>query len=203
MPDAIRPFAPHLSFLPFSLPDLVEDVREAWFPQLAGPIPVFFVEWKPLACAVTSRQGGGYPAVYVHQVLNHPQTPYEVLAQIAKHELLHFVVRPRYVPGHHFAHPPEFWAELERIAPETDAKWAWVHANLASVIDHTEDGVHVRRTWRRLEMTTRTPWYDSDLHLQARHEWQVRRRGRRAMPRPRPPVQLKLPWLGASKAAAA
>ncbi len=175
MPE-LQPFAPHLSFLSLDLEELVEDVRRECFPWLPGPVPVFFVEWSPLACVHVDSSEGGYPAVYFHQVLNHPATPYEVLRGIAKHELLHFVVRPVFTPDPHWpgirardsveAHPPLFWSEEARIAPEMATVWSWIRANLHRCLDRDEwNGIRVTRSWRTIELGPRTPWVDSALQF--------------------------------------
>lgn len=161
----IRPFAPHLSFLPYSLPALAEGVRRDYFPQLAGPIPVFLVTWEPLACVVTSTAGGGYPAVYVHPLLNHPATPVEVMRFVFKHELLHFVCGARVIGGERESHPPEFWAEEARIGPERDAVWDWIWANFHQSIRHERQGVAVVRGWTRQELGPRLPWAPGDLQF--------------------------------------
>jgi hypothetical protein len=206
MAESIRPFAPHLSFLPFALDDLVEEVRLRWFDNIREPLPVFFVDWDPLACTVTKQEGGAYRAVYVHQVLNHPGTPIEVLQGIAKHELLHRRIPGRFVAdpderydwihrqrGRFTYHPPEFWAEEQFIAPEMGAVWEWLWANLGACMYRAEpEGIHLTGAWRHLELSHRTPWHEEELHLRGVYEWERRKRRRRRTPRPPKPVQGRL-----------
>jgi hypothetical protein len=152
-----------------SLPirDVVQEVQARWFPQLVAPVPVFFAEHGPLACAMTFDRELAFPAVYYHQVLNHPQTPPEVLRFIAKHELLHFVVPPKQRGRYLDAHPPEFWDREDEIAPEARLAWAWIWANLHTCLKSRSRlrSPKVTRAWHALEFAPRLPWEATELQM--------------------------------------
>jgi hypothetical protein len=158
----LRPAAPALSYLPFSLEDMIESVRSRYFPNVPGPIPALFSTHKALACCWTSP---GYPLVHIHHVLNHPQTPREVIEFICKHELLHFVIPPRIVGKTLKSHPPEFWVEEQRIAPESRLVWAWLHYNIGACLKARPqlEQLDVTSEWRKLELSPRSAWTPADL----------------------------------------
>lgn len=159
-----HPFQPALSRTSVDVPTLVEEVRARYFPGLPGPVPAFFVSGRPLACAlIASADELAFPAVYLHQVLNHPDTPIEVLRFIVKHELLHLAMPPLRRGRRVEAHPRTFWEAEQRIAPEAPIAWRWVAANLAPCIAAGRPGAGVRitRRWTRLEFAPRGPWTET------------------------------------------
>lgn len=160
-------YQPAFERTPYRLGELVEEVRATCFPQIPRPVPVFFTVHEPLACAVLESDELAFPAVYFHQVLNHPETPIEVARFIAKHELLHLVVpaqkRGRFVD----AHPPEFWDAEERVAPEGPMAWGWLWANLHGCLhsQRRNQRLVVRPAWKALEFGPRLPWHAAELQL--------------------------------------
>ena len=163
------------------------------------------IEWAPLACMHQDGNEGGYPAVYFHQVLNHPATPLEVLRAIAKHELLHFAVPPTYGPDPRWprlvvkeSHPPEFWVEERRIAPEMPAVWGWLRANLHRCLaTDSWNRLAVTRDWRAIELGPRSPWIDSELQFYVVQGDDRPGKGRRRRRRIKTPRQGRLlPYAG-------
>ena len=75
----------------------------------------------PLAC-ICHHQGRA--TIYIHQVLNHTDTPVEVFHRIHKHELLHLVIR-RDVEGmtRMIRRNP---AGRAGNLPERSLAWAWL-----------------------------------------------------------------------------
>ncbi|MDE3097303.1 MAG: hypothetical protein KGK07_15045 [Chloroflexota bacterium] len=134
-----------------------------------------FTTWKCLACAFTSP---AEPVVNIHHVLNHPDTPLEVIEFICKHELLHFLIPPRAVGKKVRSHPPEFWLEEERIAPEGRLAWAWLWLNLGSCLKTRPklERVEVTAGWRKLELSPRSEWSQDYLqrHVAAQGDWSLR-----------------------------
>ncbi|MCC7363393.1 MAG: hypothetical protein IT303_03395 [Dehalococcoidia bacterium] len=155
-----HPFQPALWRTSIDVPALVEEVRSLYFPRVPGPVPVFFAAHRPLACAVTASEELVFPAVYIHQVLNHPETPVEVLRFIAKHELLHLAIPPKRSGRRVQTHPREFWDAEARIAPESRLAWQWITENLGPCLARSSRAreVHITRTWTALEFAPRAPW---------------------------------------------
>ncbi len=183
------PFQPAFERTIVPIADVVEEVRARWFPEIPGPVPAFFATHEPLACAVTAHHELAYPAVYYHQVLNHPETPVEVLRFIAKHELIHFVVPPRQRGRFLDPHPPEFWDREAAIAPEARLAWAWIWANLHSCLKARARlrSPKVTKAWHSLEFAPRLPWAATELQLYLQSDGD--RSPRRW--RPRKPVPLR------------
>lgn len=70
------------------LTDIMEEMRAAFFPELQGhQVEVRIAAEGPLAYIAQDFMGPDRHLVVFHPVLNHPQTPIEVLRFIAKHEL--------------------------------------------------------------------------------------------------------------------
>lgn len=144
-----------LCFLPFSPVELLGEVRSAHFPELGGRIGIHFVERGPLACVCHDDDQAD---LYVHQVLNHDQTPREVVSLICKHLLLHLRVPPREVDGVMVQHPPEFWEAERAISPERTRAWAWVWTNLDACLKRRpkQERIDVLPTWKKVWNQART-----------------------------------------------
>ena len=145
-------FRPIPSEVGFDLDAMVEQVRAAFFPEIDDRYEVRIGRSRgsPLACIWYNLMGLGQHVIYFHPVLNHPGTPREVLAFIAKHELTHAVV-----PGDH---PPEFWRREFAVGPERFAAWRWIHENLGRCLRHDNGRLSVRRQWMTLQPAVRTPY---------------------------------------------
>jgi hypothetical protein len=151
-------FQPVPSVLGYPVSSLLEEVRATWFPEIEDTIEARFAAAGPLAYVDPGFMGRGRHLVVFHPVLNHPQTPVEVMRFVCKHELTHIVCPPRMVGGRYNAHPPEFWDHEATVGPEHDAVWHWVYRNLNSCTRHTPLGFRVGRRWRLLEAKPRTPY---------------------------------------------
>ncbi len=145
-------FRPVPSEVGFDLDAMVEEIRAAFFPEISDRYEVRIGRSRgsPLACIWYNLMGHGQHVIYFHPVLNHPATPREVLAFIAKHELTHAVI-----PGDH---PPEFWQHEFTVGPERWAAWRWIYDNLGSCLRRDNGRLSVRRQWRRLQPARRTPY---------------------------------------------
>src|SRR5262249_6118165 len=82
---------PCLHFLPFSPTEVLAEVRSAHFDDLIARVGIHFVERGPLACICYDDEVAD---IYVHQILNHDQTPRDVTLLICKPELLHQRIPP-------------------------------------------------------------------------------------------------------------
>jgi hypothetical protein len=115
----------------------------------------------PLAYIARAFMGRDRHLVVFHPVLNHRQTPVEVLRFLAKHELTHIVRPPRLIDGYGETHPPEFWEHEAEIGPERYAAWAWIYKNLGRCLRRGDQGIRVTGKWRAIRETARTPYMPS------------------------------------------
>ncbi len=122
---------PHLWFTPFSVPEILERVRAEHFPEAPPDVGLFSVNRGPLACI---EVGESSPTIYVHQVLNHAETPEEVFTLICKHELLHLRIEPALEGKRLNQHPSAFWEAEKTIAPERRLAWCWIWENLGDCL---------------------------------------------------------------------
>ncbi len=106
---------PNLSFLSFSVTEMLADIRFRLFSDVTQNVQVAFVAYGPLACIAHDESRA---TIYEHQLLNHHETPHEVLTTIIKHELLHLRISPAMVGEKEVQHSDEFWEAEVVIAPE-------------------------------------------------------------------------------------
>lgn len=152
-------FQPVASALPFSLTDLMEQVRAVHFPDIEREIEVRIVAAGQLAFIHHDFMGRQSNLVVFHPVLNHPQTPVEVLRFMAKHELTHIACRGSPTPdGGWEPHDAEFWEYEAEVGPEREAAWAWIFKNLGRCLRRERMGLRVSRRWHELRERPRTPY---------------------------------------------
>ena len=138
--------APCLWFTRLPLQELVEAIRAHHFPWLAGPVRVQFTEQELLVEA----DFGPPPLLSWHTVLNHAQTPVEVLGALAKRALWPIAAEAR---GPRRAMPLPFAA----LCPEEGFADAWIDIHLGDCIHrrNLEEEPEVRRGWQRQWMEPR------------------------------------------------
>lgn len=139
---------PHLWFTSFSVPDVLDQVRKEHFPEISAEIPIYAINRGPLVCIAVDDSSS---TIYVHQLLNHSDTPREVFSLICKHELLHLRITPRFDGKRTIQHPPEFWKAEEAMAPERRIAWAWIWGNLGVClkIRPVLERIDVRSNWKK------------------------------------------------------
>jgi len=140
---------PEFNLLDFDLGGLLAEVRSD-FPMLGRyRIEIWLRAQPTLACIAPD---GKSACIWLHAVLNHPETPRSVIEFIICHELIHLLLPPRNVDGKRTTHPPEFWqVEGERI-PNRAAAWRWILVVLGSClrIDRQKECTFVSRKWKSL-----------------------------------------------------
>lgn len=149
LPPSRRPGPPELPVFGDQLDRSLARAR-ARLPAVApGEVQVWIRRQPTLACVFRQSRP---VAIHLHSVLNHHQTPPEVLEFILLHELIHLAVPLREVDGKLTSHPPEFWELERRIAPERPAAWYWIWGTLWEVIkeDKEAEAIMVKRTWKGL-----------------------------------------------------
>jgi hypothetical protein len=154
-------FQPVPSLVGYPLSEIVEETRAVHFPDIEDYIEVRFAAEAPLAYIARGFMGRERHLVVFHPVLNHPNTPSEVLRFLAKHELTHIVRPPRLIDGYGETHPPEFWEHEAEIGPERYAVWAWIYKNLGRCLRRGDQGIRVTGEWRAIRETSRTPYMPS------------------------------------------
>jgi hypothetical protein len=144
-----REKAPELSFFSFDPVCLLKRIRTD-FPKIESKRLYVYVQSQPaLACV---RSDDKSAVVQVHSVLNHPDTPKEVMAFIFRHELLHLEIPAREVDGKRTSHPPEFWSAERALCPERTIAWNWLYLVLFPCLkfDPKHESAYVKSNWKRL-----------------------------------------------------
>lgn len=139
----------NLEFVPFSVPTLLGDIKSRLFPDVTHSVKAYFVTCGPLACVVHDDSRA---TIYTHQLLNHVNTPKDVMAWIVKHELLHLRIPPRTIDEKKVNHPPEFWDAERSIAPERRRARRWIWLNFTSCLKNRPrlGRIDVLPSWKRV-----------------------------------------------------
>lgn len=116
---------PCLPYTAFDLRDVMQEVRESTFPEIGLQVDCFCVNYGHLV-RICPDEEARTATVYVHQILNHPDTPIEVAAMICNYELLHLEIPSREVDAKMTDHPPEFREKEKAICPERQIVWSWI-----------------------------------------------------------------------------
>lgn len=122
---------PNLCFVPFSIIDTLAEIKATLFSELSHQVSIQFVSLGSLACVY---RDGNKAQIYIHQLLNHHETPFEVISFICKHELLHLRIPSGIKDGKRVHHTPEFWIAEKAICPERNKAWAWIWINLVACL---------------------------------------------------------------------
>ena len=140
---------PSLSLTAFSAAETLADVRTRLFPELSQQVDLYFVTRGPLACVYYEDS---FATIYVHQLLNHGETPLDVMRLICKHELLHLRIPPAVKHGKEVYHPPEFWEAERAMCPERRPAWAWIWMNLAACLKRRprKECIDVLLNWKQV-----------------------------------------------------
>ena len=140
---------PCLWFTPFPVVELLRDTRRKFFGNVHHEVEVYAVNRGPLACICYNDESA---TIYVHQVLNHSNTPRIVFDLVCKHELLHIRIPPREVEGKERMHPPEFWEAEKELCPGRKLAWAWIWRNLWDCLRRRLklERVDVLKRWKKI-----------------------------------------------------
>lgn len=145
---------PALCFLAFDADGLLQELLSSQFDKVVIPVRASFVSEGPLACIT---HGDEKATIYIHQVLNHPETPLFVIRYILQHELLHLLIPSK----DDDPHPTAFCEAEDATCPDMAAAWNWIRIHLGQFIqeDRQKRRVTVRGNWPRI-------WhYDSATHV--------------------------------------
>lgn len=141
---------PCLPYTVFDLRNVMQEVRESTFPEISLQVDCFYVSYGHLV-SMCPDDNTRTADVYLHQILNHPDTPIEVATMICKHELLHLEIPAREVDGKITQHPPEFWEKEKAISPECDMVWSWMWWNFGHYLHRMprRECIKVLPGWRK------------------------------------------------------
>jgi hypothetical protein len=137
---------PQLPMFNFSLPCLLNEVRGEFLELLSKRVTVWLRIQPTLA---TVQLDDDEIVINLHAVLNHAQTPEQVIGFILRHEMLHMIIPPREVDGIVVSHPPEFWA-VERDFPDRVPVWNWLTVSLGSCMrsNKKQQCTFITREWK-------------------------------------------------------
>jgi hypothetical protein len=138
---------PELPIFDFSLPVLLREVKGD-FPDLLSKRITIWLRIQPTLATV--HRDGDEVVIDLHAVLNHAQTPEQVIGFILRHELLHMIIPNREVNGNVTSHPPEFW-DVERTFPDRVPAINWLFVTLGSCIrvNKKQECIFVTGEWKR------------------------------------------------------
>jgi len=138
---------PNLPLTAFHPGEMVAEIRSAHFADEPRTVDVALIDRGSLACVVYDDHAAH---IYIHQVLNHPDTPPEVFRLVFCHELLHLRIGPAEVDGRLVQHTPEFWQAERQLCPERSDAWCWVWCNLGDCLRQRPklERIDVLRNWR-------------------------------------------------------
>jgi hypothetical protein len=139
---------PCLTFLPFSASQLLATIHAELFPDVDCEVRLFFVTSGPLSCIARDDD---FAAICIHQLLNHSDTPREVMSHIFKHELLHLRIPSMTKNGKVVQHTPEFWEAEQSLCPECQDVWTWVWFNHSLCLRRRKrlERIDVRVNWKK------------------------------------------------------
>jgi hypothetical protein len=138
---------PQLPMFNFSLPSLLNKVRGE-FPELLSKRVMVWLCIQPTLATVELNDNE--IVISIHAVLNHAQTPEQVIGFILRHELLHMIIPPREVNGVVVSHPPEFWT-VERDFPDRVPVWNWLTVLLGPCMrsNKKQQRTLITREWKK------------------------------------------------------
>jgi len=156
---AIRKILPkvcqtYLNNTPYDLQSILHSIRIERFPEIPDSFEVSFVRGSTLAFI-----NKPYRIIYLHDLLNHPQTPLDVFKFIFTHELVHMIVPHENIDGKEVSHPPKFWDLMKERSPEKDGSWVWISLTFmwCVKIDYKKECVFVKKNWKKFMTDDRQP----------------------------------------------
>lgn len=141
--NIIRPS--EFSFLPFDPSELLSEVHQKHFPCIVLP-DFCFIKKGTLASILLLEKP---PLILLHSLLNHSDTPKEVMAYIFIHEQIHQVIPGRIVDGTYTSHPPEFRQLEAELVPDHARLWAWISAAFVGCgrPDFKKERIVIKSNW--------------------------------------------------------
>ena len=107
-------YPPEISLFPFNIYRVLAESIKVLPDPVQSTVTIWIEKSDTLAFI---RRASGAAEIVMHPLLNHPETPVEVVRHIVLHELLHLWIRPEEIDGKLVMHPPEFWQAEKRYVP--------------------------------------------------------------------------------------
>lgn len=93
------------------------------------------------------KLSGVQPKIVLHPLLNHPDTPLEVVRFILVHELIHIVVPSIKKGDDIIIHSEDFWRMEKELVPERDLYWGWMYFHFCGYVKHGNEKIKVKKNW--------------------------------------------------------
>jgi len=114
-----------LSRFSFDLYDLLEEAKSIVPGVISSAVSIWILGHASLLAFI--EIGDVEKKIVLHPLLNHPDTPLEVIRFILIHELIHIVIPSVEIEGRQLDHPDSFWALEKQLVPERALYWAWMY----------------------------------------------------------------------------
>jgi len=149
-----KDFVSEIPWTRYCIHSLLDETRKQYFPAIEKPVTICFVKQETLANIIYTPSED---QIRIHALMNHKDTPSEVIAFIIKHELLHIRIRPIEIKEKMISHPPEFWEAEKQIAPERELIWSWVWVLFYGCLKRNkeEEKILVKKNWKKYMMFER------------------------------------------------
>ena len=140
-----------LPLLRFDMYKLRDEIIKNVFLDRFKDIDLVFVRQDTLACIVYTIDNSVRPTIFIHEILNHPNTPVNIISFIIKHELLHLLIDGREINGKYTSHPPEFLETELKISPEYNLMYSWILLNIGFYVkfDKEREGIYIKKNWKQ------------------------------------------------------
>jgi len=145
----LKRIIPEIQFVAYSIYELVNIVKDQFFSDINHKVSINFFYQRPLACIQHNDESA---SIKMHSILNHKETPKEVILFVIKHELLHLAIPPRVIKKRLVKHPPEFFEREKFISPEYELIWRWLDYNFFHCLKvcNRKEQVLVTSEWKEI-----------------------------------------------------
>ena len=92
---------------------------------------------------------GDQPKIVLHPLLNHPDTPLEVVRFILVHELIHIIVPSIKIDGKLIIHSEDFWSMEKALVPERTLYWSWMYFHFYDLFKKENEAIRVMKKWEK------------------------------------------------------
>ncbi|TXT49281.1 MAG: hypothetical protein FD137_744 [Spirochaetes bacterium] len=137
-----------LPLFSFDMYEVLEEAKGKFTDKVFNPVDVFIIKQATLACI---QMDGTRQAISLHRLLNHCETPREIIKFIFIHELIHIIIPSELNGGKIVMHTVKFWEEEKRIIPERNLYWGWMYFHFFPLFrkEKESEGIFIRRGWEK------------------------------------------------------
>ncbi len=132
----------------FDMHDVLEEAKREFQNKVFSNVDVFIMKQATLACI---QNDGSRKTIFLHRLLNHRDTPREIIKFIFLHELIHIIIPPELAGGTMIMHPVKFWEEEKWMIPERNLYWGWLYFHFFPLFrkDKESECISIRRGWEK------------------------------------------------------